>query len=130
MLFGEGFKDALEHALAWKDHVFVHAFDDDDVIAGQGTIGLEILDDLERVDTVFVPVGGGGLIAGISTAVKALSPATRVIGVQTESAPSACIPFGKTRVIITVEIRRKNHLDEILSALREEGYEVKERAGS
>ncbi len=93
ILFGEGFKEALAHARTWEDHLFIHAFDDDDIIAGQGTIGLEILDDMENVHALFVPVGGGGLIAGIATAVKALSPETRVIGVQTESAPAACISF-------------------------------------
>ncbi len=98
VLFGEGFKEALAHAHTWQDHVFIHAFDDDDVIAGQGTIGLEILDDLENVHAVFVPVGGGGLVGGIATAIKALSSGTRVIGVQTESAPAACISFREHRI--------------------------------
>jgi threonine dehydratase len=89
VLFGDGFKDALEHALSQKEYIFIHAFDDEDVIAGQGTIGLEICAELENIDAVFVPVGGGGLIAGISTAVKALSPRTAVIGVQAEAAPTA-----------------------------------------
>jgi len=66
----------------------VHPFDDPDVIAGQGTIGLEILEDLPDVETVLVPVGGGGLIAGISLAVKAERPDTKVYGVQSEKAPS------------------------------------------
>ncbi len=98
VLFGDGFKEALAHARSWQDHVFIHAFDDDDIIAGQGTIGLEMIDDLEDIDAVFVPVGGGGLIAGIATAVKALSPGTRVIGVQTESAPAACISFRESAI--------------------------------
>lgn len=93
VLFGDGFKDALDHARSWSDHVFIHAFDDDDVIAGQGTIGMEILEDLEKPDVVFVPVGGGGLIAGISAAIKALAPETSVIGVQTDSAPAATVSF-------------------------------------
>ncbi len=93
VLFGEGFKDALDHARSWKDHVFIHAFDDDDVMAGQGTIGLEILEDLDRPDVVLVPVGGGGLIAGISAAIKSLAPHTSVIGVQTEAAPAAVVSF-------------------------------------
>lgn len=68
--------------------ILVHPFDDPDVIAGQGTIGLEILEDLPDVDTVLVPVGGGGLIAGISLAMKAERPDTKVYGVQSEKAPS------------------------------------------
>ncbi|WP_372796296.1 threonine ammonia-lyase [Pontiella sp.] len=69
-----------------KGYVFIHPFDDEDVMAGQGTIGLEILQDLETVDAILVPVGGGGLIAGIATAVKALRPDVKVIGVEPEGA--------------------------------------------
>ncbi|MDV0441228.1 threonine ammonia-lyase [Methanorbis furvi] len=67
---------------------FIHPFDDDDVIAGQGTIGLEILDQLPNVDAVVVPIGGGGLISGIAFAVKHLRPNCKVYGVQAEGAPS------------------------------------------
>lgn len=67
--------------------VFVHPFDDPMVIAGQGTVGLEVLDDAPDVDLVVVPVGGGGLISGIATAIKALRPEARVIGVEPEGAP-------------------------------------------
>jgi threonine dehydratase len=67
-------------------YVFIHPFDDEDVMAGQGTIGLEILQDLETVDAILVPIGGGGLIAGIATAVKALRPEVKVIGVEPEGA--------------------------------------------
>ena len=98
ILFGEKFSDALDHALSHKGHVFIHAFDDEEVMAGQGTIGLEILDDLEDIDSLFVPVGGGGLIAGIATAVKSLSPKTKVIGIQTESAPSAFVSFNEKKI--------------------------------
>ncbi|PZR61101.1 MAG: pyridoxal-5'-phosphate-dependent protein beta subunit [Chloroflexi bacterium] len=63
----------------------VHPFDDDVVMAGQGTIGLELLEDLDDFDTVVVPIGGGGLIAGIATAVKAVRPTVRVIGVEAEA---------------------------------------------
>ncbi|MBB6646405.1 threonine ammonia-lyase [Halobellus ruber] len=70
-----------------KGRTYVHAFDDDVVMAGQGTIGLEIVDECPEVDTVLVPVGGGGLIAGIATAVTATTDA-RVIGVQAEGAAS------------------------------------------
>ena len=68
--------------------IFIHPFDDVDIIAGQGTIGLEILEDLPDVDTVIVPIGGGGLISGISLAVKSLRPSARVIGVEPERASS------------------------------------------
>ena len=67
---------------------YVHGFDDADIIAGQGTIGLEILEDLPDVDAVIVPVGGGGLIAGIGAAIKACKPAVRIIGVESERAPT------------------------------------------
>ena len=67
---------------------FIHPFDDDMVIAGQGTIGLEILDQLENVDAVIVPIGGGGLISGIAFAIKSLRPDVKVYGVQAAGAPS------------------------------------------
>jgi threonine dehydratase len=68
--------------------ILVHPFDDPEVIAGQGTIGLEIVEDLPNVDTILVPVGGGGLISGISLAAKAANPATKVFGVQSHRAAS------------------------------------------
>jgi threonine dehydratase len=71
-----------------EGRTYVHAFDDEEVMAGQGTIGLEIVDDCPEVDTVVVPVGGGGLISGISTAVKGRKSDVRVIGVQAEGAAS------------------------------------------
>ncbi len=67
---------------------FIHPFDDDEVIAGQGTIGLEILDQLADVDAVIVPIGGGGLISGVAFAVKNLKPECKVYGVQAAGAPS------------------------------------------
>lgn len=93
VLHGESFREALEYALIQKDYLFIHAFDDEGVIAGQGTVGLEIMEEMKDADVVLVPVGGGGLVAGISVAVKAVSPETEVIGVQTESAPSAYLSF-------------------------------------
>jgi len=68
---------------------FIHPFDDEDVIAGQGTIGLEILDQLDNVDAVVVPVGGGGLLAGVAYAIKKLRPEVKVYGV--EAAGAACM---------------------------------------
>ncbi len=67
---------------------FIHPYDDEDVIAGQGTIGLEILTDLADVDAVVVPVGGGGLVSGVAFAVKSLNPRVKVYGVQAAGAPS------------------------------------------
>ena len=73
---------------AAENRTYVHAFDDEAVMAGQGTIGLEILDQQPDVETVIVPIGGGGLISGIATAIKAQQPDVRVIGVQAEGASS------------------------------------------
>ena len=85
------YDDAYNKALELKDkygYTFIHPFDDDDVIAGQGTIGLEILDQLPDVDAVVVPIGGGGLISGVAFAIKQLRPQCKVYGVQASGAPS------------------------------------------
>uniref|UniRef100_UPI0037C74089 threonine ammonia-lyase, biosynthetic n=1 Tax=Pusillimonas sp. TaxID=3040095 RepID=UPI0037C74089 len=87
VLVGDSYSDAYQHAmqLEKKDKLtFVHPFDDPDVIAGQGTVGMEILRQHSGpIDAVFVPIGGGGLIAGVAAYIKQLRPETRVIGVQT-----------------------------------------------
>ncbi len=85
------YDDAYNRALQLKDekgYTFIHPFNDEDVIAGQGTIGLEILEQLPDVDIVIVPVGGGGLISGVAFAIKALNPNVKVYGVQASGAPS------------------------------------------
>lgn len=85
------YDDAYAKAIELKDkygYTFIHPFDDVDVIAGQGTIGLEILDQLSDVDAIVVPVGGGGLISGLAFAVKSLRPDVKVYGVQATGAPS------------------------------------------
>lgn len=85
------YDDAYQHALTLRDekgYTFVHPFDDPYVIAGQGTIGLEILDEMPDVEIVIVPVGGGGLISGIACAIKSLKPSVKVYGVQAGGAPS------------------------------------------
>jgi threonine dehydratase len=90
ILRGETVEDALEAALAYAQQdgsVFIHPFDHPDVVAGQGTAGLEIIEQCPQVRSIAVPVGGGGLAAGIAVAVSGTSPATRVIGVQAEAAP-------------------------------------------
>lgn len=88
----EGFyDDAYEKALELKDkygYTFIHPFDDPLVIAGQGTIGLEILSQLPEVEAVVVPVGGGGLISGIAFAIKKMRPDVKIYGVQAAGAPS------------------------------------------
>jgi threonine dehydratase len=84
-------RERVEKALKIAEEtgaVFVHSFDDLDVIAGQGTVGLEIIQDLPEVESVVVPVGGGGLISGIAVAVKSMKPSVRVVGVQAEGAAS------------------------------------------
>lgn len=98
VLHGESFKEALDYALSQKGYTFIHAFDDEEVIAGQGTIGIEIIEDLKDVDIILVPIGGGGLISGISIAIKTLSPKTKIIGVQTESALSAYVSFREKKI--------------------------------
>lgn len=85
------YDDAYNKALELKEkhgYTFVHPFDDEYVIAGQGTIGLEIMNEMNDVDTVIVPIGGGGLIAGVACAIKSISPHVKVYGVQAAGAPS------------------------------------------
>ncbi len=93
VLHGERFDECCEHAkqiAADKGYVFIHPYDDVDVIAGQGTIGMEILrQHPEPIDAIFVPVGGGGLIAGVAAYIKYLRPEIKVIGVEAED--SACL---------------------------------------
>ena len=85
VLHGDTYDDAYAHAHELgkqRELVFVHPFDDPDVIAGQGTIGAEILQQLDDIDAIFVPIGGGGLIAGIAVYVKSMRPDIRIIGVE------------------------------------------------
>jgi threonine dehydratase len=83
---------------AAEGRTYVHAFDDPDVMAGQGTIGLEIVEQCPDLDTVVVPIGGGGLVAGVATAVKAQMPDARVVGVQAEGASSAAESLRKGEI--------------------------------
>jgi threonine dehydratase len=91
ILSGETLEESMQHAqsLAGSGMTYIPAFDDREVIAGQGTVGLEILEDLPEVDLILVPIGGGGLIAGIATAAKGIAPRVRVWGVQAAACPSA-----------------------------------------
>jgi threonine dehydratase len=91
VLFGACYDDALEHAKQLaeeKDLILIHGFDDLEIMAGQGTIGLELLDQFSGLDCVIVPVGGGGLVSGIAAVIKTVRPAVRIIGVQSANCPS------------------------------------------
>lgn len=91
ILEGSVFDEALTYALEYCERMngtFIHAFDDDEVIVGQGTVGLEILEQLPEVDAIICPVGGGGLIAGVAMTVKQVNPKVSVYGVQTLACPS------------------------------------------
>jgi threonine dehydratase len=91
LLHGDGFDEAAARAdevAAAEGLTFVHPYDDESVIAGQGTVGLEMLEDVPDLDVLAVPVGGGGLISGIALAAKAIRPAIRVVGVQAELYPA------------------------------------------
>lgn len=95
ILSGENFNDACTAALSIAETEglrYVHGFDDEDIIAGQGTCGIEILEQVPDADALIVPVGGGGLIAGIAVAAKALKPELKIIGVEPENA--ACFGAG------------------------------------
>jgi threonine dehydratase len=88
VLHGSSIDDALDEALliaARTGSVFIHPFDHADIVAGQGTLGFEIIEQCPQVRTILVPVGGGGLAAGITVAVKSLDPTVRIVGVQAES---------------------------------------------
>lgn len=86
-VYDDAYKKALE-LKEEKNYTFVHPFDNEDVIAGQGTIGLEILEQMPDVEAVIVPIGGGGLISGVAFAIKNLNPNIKVYGVQASGAPS------------------------------------------
>ncbi len=108
ILAGSNYDEAYAHAVEYgKEHglVFVHPFEDDEVIAGQGTIGLEIMDSGVRPDAVLVPVGGGGLISGIASAVKHLDPSIEVIGVSAAGAPAMRRSFELKKPVDSTEVR-------------------------
>ena len=91
VLHGRIWDEANEKALELVEErglTYIHPFDDPDLIAGQGTVGLEIMDDFPEAEVIIVPIGGGGLISGISMAVKSINPDIRVIGVESSGAPA------------------------------------------
>lgn len=115
------YDDAFQEAIRLRDehgYTFIHPFDDEHVIAGQGTIGLELLDQLPDLDAVIVPIGGGGLISGIAFAIKSLNPNVKVYGVQAQGAPS---------MLHSLELQRRTTLNAVSTiadgiAVREPGH--------
>ncbi len=101
VLFGQNTDEALGYAkkLAEGGKFFIHPFDDAQVIAGQGTIGLEILEEVPGVEAIIVPMGGGGLISGIAAIVRRRRPGVKVIGVQSVQAPSAYYSLKKKKIV-------------------------------
>jgi threonine dehydratase len=103
VLVGDTFDDAYAEAQAFckiQKAEFIHPFDDDAIIAGQGTVGLEILNDCQTpIDYLLVPIGGGGLIAGLLTVFSALSPHTKIIGIEPEGAPAMKTALAQKEVI-------------------------------
>lgn len=103
-LYGDCYDDAYLRAREiekTEGAVFIHPFDDEDVIAGQGTLGLEMLEEVPDLDCIIVPAGGGGLLAGVAFAVKSIDPRVRVIGVQAEGAPAISLSFREKKHIAT-----------------------------
>jgi len=107
ILAGANYDEAYAYATRYgteNDLSFIHPFEDEEVIAGQGTIALEIMD-YDGIDAIIVPVGGGGLISGIASAVKALKPEIEVIGVSAAGAPALKSSFDNQRVIDSTSVR-------------------------
>jgi len=91
-LSGDQYDDTYDASREYqRDHglAYAHSYEDLEIIAGQGTVGLEIMEELPDADTILVPIGGGGLVAGICVAAKAMNPEIEIIGVQVEASPSA-----------------------------------------
>lgn len=102
ILHGDCYDEAYKEALRIKEkegNIFIHPFNDPDVIAGQGTIGLEILKELPETDVIFVPIGGGGLIAGIALAAKAIKPEIKIIGVEPAGADAMYQSILEKRIV-------------------------------
>ncbi|HUL22864.1 MAG TPA: threonine ammonia-lyase [Thermodesulfobacteriota bacterium] len=106
ILAGHNTDEALRYAkkLTGGGKFLIHPFDDEQVIAGQGTLGLEILEEVPDVEAILVPIGGGGLISGIATIVRRRRPSVKIIGVQSVHAPSAFYSF-KRRKIVEVKVK-------------------------
>ena len=145
VLKGKVYDEAYEEAKRLEEengYTFVHPFNDVDIMAGQGTIALEVIEELKDVDAILVPIGGGGLISGISVAAKAINPNIKVIGVQAEGANPMKLSFdsGKLTYVDTVDtiadgaaVKKpgditfeviKKHVDEIVTVSDQELMEA------
>ncbi len=108
ILAGSNYDEAYAYALKYGEQnklTFIHPFEDEDVIAGQGTVGLEILQKCEDIDAVVVPIGGGGLIAGIATAIKEKNPSIDVIGVSASGAPAFKESYELKKAVDSTSVR-------------------------
>lgn len=102
VLYGDNYDDAYKKAReleAERDYVFIHPFDDLEVIVGQGTLALEIIRELSEVDEIVVPIGGGGLISGLAFAAKMLKPSIKIVGVEPEGASCIKQSLNKNKVV-------------------------------
>jgi threonine dehydratase len=102
ILFGANYDEACQEALRRCEEqglTFIHPFDDEAVIAGQGTLGIEMLEQVKDLDALVIPIGGGGLIGGVACAVKEMKPKIRVVGVQTSKLPSMKAAVEKKKVV-------------------------------
>lgn len=108
ILHGDNYDEAYAYALTYAKEqglTFIHPFEDDIVIAGQGTVALEMIDEINDLDIVVVPIGGGGLISGMSSAIKQIDPKIRVIGVNASGAPAMYESFYAKKAINSKSIR-------------------------
>ena len=108
ILSGDNYDEAYAYALTYaKEHglTFIHPFEDDVVIAGQGTVALEMIDEINDLDIIVVPIGGGGLISGMASAIKQIDPKIRVIGVNATGAPAMCESFYAKKAINSKSVR-------------------------
>ena len=102
ILHGDCYDEAYQKALEIQKETgaeFIEPFNDDDVIAGQGTLGLEIINELDDVDMIIVPTGGGGLIAGVAKTIKSLKPTVKIVGVQAHRADALCKSYQKKELV-------------------------------
>ncbi len=107
VLYGDCYDDAYNKAVEICESegaVFLHPFDDYEVMAGQGTLGIEILEELPTVDMIIVPAGGGGLLAGVAACVKQINPRVKIIGVQAEGAPAIHDSFVAKKKLVSEKV--------------------------